>query len=200
VLAIALFPTASAAETCAPYVEEQSRWSSASFRAHRDAMTACPVSEETYRAVVQAWLASRVRDAAPLTSLSLGRAVDFPWLSHAIADAALASPHWASRAAIAKRGARDALAAPILRAGALRERLAVPFEGSSYVVTNVVYEKVLFGKASEHATHVPPGEGDVLVPFDAQLWLRLARRDSTAGETSSGPSATPAVAPSAGGR
>src|SRR5690349_7145145 len=103
-LAIALGCAKSAAETCAPYVEEQARWSSASFRPHRDAMTACSVSEETYRTVVQAWLAARGSDAAPLTSLSLGRAVDFPWLSHAIADAALASPHWASRAAIAKRG------------------------------------------------------------------------------------------------
>jgi hypothetical protein len=195
-LAITLGRTDAAATTCAPYVEEQARWSSASFRAHRDGLTTCTVSEETYRAVVQAWLAARGSDAAPLTSLSLGRAVDFPWLSHAIADAALASPGWVSRAADAKPGRRSALAAPILRAAALRARLAAPFEGSSYVVTNVVYEKVLFGKASEHATHVPPGDGDVMVPFDAQLWLRLAPRKSTTGETSDAPRGAPAVAPS----
>lgn len=163
-----------AGATCEPYVEEQPKWQSATLRPSRGALESCDVTEDAYHAVVKAWLAARAADAPQLDSLALGRAVSYPWLSRAIADAALASPGWAVRAAHAKPGRRSALAAPILRAPALRDRLALPFAGSRYVVTNLSYEKVLFGRASEHATNVPVGEGDVLVPFDAQLWLRLA--------------------------
>ena len=102
------------------------------------------------------------------------RGVWLRWLSRACADAAFARPEWASRATHAKPGRRDALAAAAQRIEALRDRLALPFAGSRYVVTNLSYEKVLFGKASEHATQILAGQGDVLVPFDAQLWLRLA--------------------------
>lgn len=181
VLVSALCSTAGVARAaCEPYVAEQPRWASASFRPHRDALQPCPVGEEVYGAVIGAWLSSRAADAPVVTSLSLGRAVDFPWLSQAIADAALASPGWAERARHAKPGQRDALAAPILRAPALRERLALAFAGSAYEVRAVSYEKVLFGRASEHATGVAAGEGDVLVPFDAMLWLRLVPRGTTA--------------------
>ncbi len=173
--AVALCSTAAVAgAACEPYVEEQPKWHSATFRPSRAALASCDVTEDAYRAVVGAWLAARAPDAPPLDTVALGRAVSYPWLSRAIADAALASPGWASRATHAKPGRRDALAAPVLRAPALRDRLALPFAGSRYVVTNLSYEKVLFGKASEHATQILAGQGDVLVPFDAQLWLRLA--------------------------
>jgi hypothetical protein len=169
---------------CEPYVEEQPKWSSATFRPGRDGLASCEVGEDAYRAVVQAWLAARPANAAPVDSLSLGRVVSYPWLSRAIADAALASPGWASRAAHARPGRRAALAAPVLRDPALRDRLAVPFSGSRWTVKNLSYEKVLFGPASEHASHVVAGDAGVLVPFDAQLWLRLAPRDdSTPPET-----------------
>lgn len=172
---VALCSTAAVAgAACEPYVEEQPKRRAATLRPSRGALESCDVAEDAYRAVVKAWLAARAPDAPPLDSLALGRAVSSPWLSRAIADAALASPGWESRAAHAKPGRRDALATPILRAPALRDRLALPFAGSRYVVTSLSYEKVLFGNASEHATQVPAGQGDVLVPFDAQLWLRLA--------------------------
>lgn len=181
---------------CEPYVEEQPRWRSATLHPGREALASCDVSEDAYRAVLQTWLATRGADAAPIDSLSLGRAVSFPWLSRAIVDAALASPGWASRAAHAKPGHRDALAAPILRDPALRDRLAAPFAGSRWIVKSLSYEKVLFGPAREHASHVPSAGADVMVPFDAQLWLRLApRADSTAPE-----SGAAALAPSVVGR
>ena len=181
---LCLTTAAPARAECAPYVEEQPKWHSATLRPGRAALASCEVSEDAYRAAVQAWLAARGADAVPLDSLSLGRAVSYPWLSRAIADAALASPGWASRAAHAKPGRRAALAAPILRDPALRDRLAAPFVGSRFTVESVSYEKVLFGTAAEHASHVAPADAGVLVPFDAQLWLRLAPRDdSTRSET-----------------
>lgn len=185
-----------AGAACEPSVEEQPRWHAATLRPGQNGLASCEVGEDAYRAVVRAWLAARGADAAPLDSLSLGRAVSYPWLSRAIADAALARPGWAKHATHAKPGRRDALAAPILRDAALRDRLAVPFEGSRWTVKNVSYEKVLFGEASRYASHAPPAEAAVLVPFDAQLWLRLApRTDSTASE-----SGAAALAPSADGR
>jgi hypothetical protein len=57
----------------------------------------------------------------------------------------------------------------------LLQRLAAPFEGTQYQVLRVTFEKVLFGRADEYASD--PGAGAVKVPFDAQLWLRLAPRE-----------------------
>ncbi len=42
------------------------------------------------------------------------------------------------------------------------------------MVQGLSFEKVLYGRADEHSSlH---GSGAVKVPFDAQLWLRLAPR------------------------
>lgn len=157
---------------CTPFIEEHPTGASASFRPHTSAFENCEVSEPTYRQVVSEWLRTRPAGAAPVSSLSLGRAVAFPWLSRYIADAALQSPGWAERVVRARSGERDKLAAAILLDAALRQRLAVPFEGTQYVVLSVSFEKVLYGRADEYSSDKRAGA--VRVPFDAQLWLRLA--------------------------
>lgn len=159
---------------CEPFVEEHPGRTSASFRPNTNAFDRCPVSEHDYHAVVRAWLGSRAPEDDGITSLSLGRAVSFPWLSRYIADAALQSPQWAARVREARPGTRDKLAVDVLQDPALLKRLAVPFEGSRYEVTRISFEKVLFGRADEYSS--TKSAGAVLVPFDAQLWLRLAVR------------------------
>ena len=157
---------------CSPFIEEHPQYASASFRAHTTAFEHCPVSEPTYQRVVSQWLQARSPDLPVLQSLSLGRAVDFPWLSRHIAESALKLPRWKALVAATPRGRLDALAVRIFQDPALRGRLATPFENSGYLVTAVTYEKVLYGKARDHASH----GGATMVPFDAQLWLRLAPR------------------------
>lgn len=163
------------APACEPFIEEHPGWASASFRPHRNAFERCDVSEPVYRTVVAEWLRARARGHGELASLSLGRAVSFPWLSRHIADAALRIPGWAGRVARARTGERDRLAAEAIRDPDLLRRLAAPFEGSPYVVASVSFEKALFGPADRHSSSEDAGA--VMVPFDAQLWLRLAPRN-----------------------
>ena len=160
------------AAACTPYIEEQPVSNSASFRPHPTAFEHCEVSEATYQEVVADWLRTRPADAAPISSLSLGRAVDFPWISRHVADAALQSPGWAARISRARVGEREQLARPALLDPVLLKRLARPFEGTPYKLERLAYEKVLFGSAGEHSSN--KAAGAVKVPFDAQLWLRLA--------------------------
>ncbi|MGE5154865.1 MAG: hypothetical protein ACM3ST_12735 [Bdellovibrio bacteriovorus] len=157
---------------CKPFIEEHADGSQASFRAHANAFEDCPVSEETYRRILGEWLRARSGEPASLRSLSLGRAVAFPWVSRHIADAALRLPNWAAEVSAVRPGRRDALAAAAIRDPALIRRLAAPFEGSSYLVLGLAFEKMLYGRAVEHASRGDAGA--TLVPFDAQLWLRLA--------------------------
>jgi hypothetical protein len=66
----------------------------------------------------------------------------------------------------APRGAeRDRLLATLLQNPAFLKRLGEPLEGTPYELRSVTYEKVLW--RSVEGTEVP---------FDAQLWLRLAPR------------------------
>lgn len=159
---------------CRPFIEEHQNGSYGTFRAHTNAFEDCPVSEATYRQVVTAWLQSRSGESANFTSLSLGRAVAFPWVSQHIADAALRLPNWAAQVSSVRPGRRDGLAAAAIRDPALLKRLAAPFEGSRYVVLGVAFEKVLYGRADTHSSRRDAGA--TRVPFDAQLWLRLAPR------------------------
>ncbi|MCB1897273.1 MAG: hypothetical protein H6945_09780 [Zoogloeaceae bacterium] len=160
---------------CEPYVEEPADRSYGRLRPHINALEACEVSEEGYRAVVRGWLRNRAADAPRLTSLALGRAVAYPWISRHLADAALRQPGWAAQVKATPRGRRDALATTAIRDPALLVRLAEPFAASRYEVTGVSFEKVLYGKASRYSSRRDAGE--TLVPFDAQLWLTLAPRD-----------------------
>ncbi len=161
------------AQPCAPFIEEHPQQTTAVFRKHTDAFTECPVSEASYQQILRQWLQARATNLPPLTGVSLGRAVDFPWLSRLIADTALKVPAWQSLIIATPRGRLHALAARVFENAELRARLAEPFAGSGYTVIGLSYEKVLYGKASDHATD---RRDDTLVPFDAQVWLQLTPR------------------------
>jgi hypothetical protein len=173
-----------AADACAPFIEERPAWASASFRPHNSAFEACSIDEELYRQVIADWLQQQPATRPDITSLSLGRAADFPWISRFIADAALLTPNGAVTAAQSRISERDHLARSSLHDPALLQRLAAPFADSRYTVIGLSYEKVLFGPADKHAS--PPvlqasstrGGAALEVPYDAQLWLRLAPRNT----------------------
>ena len=160
---------------CSPFVEVHASGTSATLRPDASAFERCTIDEPTYRRVVSEWLRSR---PAGILALSLGRAVSYPWLSAHIADSALAAPGWAARISRARGGERDKLAAEVLGDPALLGRLAVAFEGTPYAVTRVSFEKILFGRADEHSSG--RNTGPVLVPFDAQLWLRISSKERNA--------------------
>jgi hypothetical protein len=163
-----------AGEACAPYVQEHPGWQSASFRVHTDAFKHCPVSEVSYREVLASWLRNRPAGEPLLKSLSLGRAVDFPWISEYLVRAALADRRWDAHRGRLRTGDLNGWVASTLSAPLMIQRLAAPFFGTGYAVTSVSVEKVLVGEAEGLVRGAaPPG---LRVPFDAQLWLRLAPR------------------------
>jgi hypothetical protein len=163
---------------CVPFIEEAPSGGSASLRADASSAASCRVDEAAYRQVIVQWLQERPRSAGPVSSLALGRAQQYPWLSQHIAGAALASPGWASRVAGASAGERDRLAGFVFKDPQLVQRLGVPFEAAGYRVLGVGHEKLLFGRADVHvAGTAGAAAGAVPVPFDAQLWLRLAPRN-----------------------
>ena len=171
ILFAALLNAAQLAAACAPFIEEHANSPSASFRTHTADAIQCEVAEEEYRRVVEHWLRNRPPGAAALFSLSLGRAERFPWISRHLADIALQSEDWRTRVARGSSGRQNAFVAAILSEPVFLRRLSVPFEESQYSVLSVSVEKVLVGPASKHfPAH---RRSNAMVPFDAQVWLRL---------------------------
>ena len=157
---------------CVPHIEEHANSPSASFRPHTSASAGCEVSEHEYRRVVNHWLQNRAPGAAALSSLSLGRAEKFPWISQHLADAALHSEEWRTRAARGSAARQNSFVAATLSKPVFLRRLSLPFEGTSYSVLDVSVEKVLVGPASQYSS--TNRTSNARVPFDAQVWLRLA--------------------------
>ena len=77
-------------------------------------------------------------------------------------------PHIEEQARRAPRGSeRDRLVATLLQHPALLKRLGEPLEGTPYELRSVTYEKVLWRLDADRGAEIP---------YDAQLWLRLAPR------------------------
>jgi hypothetical protein len=123
----------------------------------------CPLDEAAYARLVRDWL--RGRGTAPRT-LALGRVEAQPWLAAALAAAAAADRRWRTEGPGAAPATHNRLVAALLSEPAMLARLSAPFAGSGLAVVSVAAEKVLVGPASG----APP------LPYDAQIWLRLAPR------------------------
>lgn len=173
-LMLCLVGAPSIAQVCTPSIEEHSASRSATFRPHSSVFEACDVSEKAYRQVIRNWLQTRPSSSTPLSSLSLGRAEAFPWISRYLADAALQRPEWGRSISRGSPGEHNSFVADLLSEPTFLKRLDEPFDGTTYTVVGVSVEKVLIGKAREHASAVAPPAARV--PFDAQLWLRVAPR------------------------
>jgi hypothetical protein len=156
-------PLSADPEACAPRIEENWRWKTASLRVGEG----CTVDEESFREAVAAWLKERRADA-PLTGLFLGRAVGLPWVSHQIAAAALQSESWRARTETTDE---FALVTSFLSEPAFLNRLAEPFAGSGYAIESISVEKILVGEAAD----VVPGHTGppARVPYDALVSVRL---------------------------
>lgn len=159
-------------EVCAPRVEAHADGATAALRPHDSDLVRCTLDEPGYRRTVAAWLAQRPAAAPPLRGMSLGRAVNLPWVSQHLARAALADPRWDAARGRPRQGDINALAAAILSAPDLRERLDAPLAGTPWTVRAVSVEKVLVARTQD----VLPGAGKGRIPYDAQLWLVIDRR------------------------
>lgn len=187
-LALLLAATQPAA-ACEPHVEQLRDPARAALRVDRSALTRCTLGEADYRRVVGEWLASRDDAAAALSSLALGRAMDHPWIARHLLAAAARSSEWTPRLARATTAAHNRFVAQVLAAPDFLPRLDAPFAGTAYRVEGITVEKVLLGPPAGIAP--APADSGRALPYDAQLWLRLAPRRA-AGSGSEGTSPPPA--------
>ena len=159
---------------CEPHVEQLRDPAHAALRVDRSALAHCTLDEADYRRVVGEWLASRDEAAAALSSLALGRAVDHPWIARHLLAAAARSSEWTPRLAHATAAEHNRFVARLLAAPDFLQRLDAPFAGTAYRVERITVEKVLLGPPGGSAP--APADSRRVLPYDAQLWLRLVPR------------------------
>ncbi len=142
-----------------------------------------PLSLDVVQAALPTLLSSLFPgDALPdaVRLLSAPRIETLPWLSERLALAAATDRDWDATRGKARRGHENAVVGALLQRDDLARELAAPFARYGLVATSVSVEKVLVGRASQlpfadrlRAAGVKDG---ARLPFDAQLWLRFARR------------------------
>ena len=162
---------ASAGNACSPYVEEQPKWHTATFRPHTDAFLDCPVSEETYRRVVSDWTNSSDADTGELDSFGLGRAVQYPWISKLIAETALTHRDWDVSSGKSMIYSDNEFVNKMLSQPEVLSRLQIPFNPGPYIIARVTVEKVLIDEVGKVLPDQTPV--NARIPFDAILWLHL---------------------------
>lgn len=174
-----LLAAALPAPACEPHVEQLRDPALAALRVHRSAFAHCTLDEADYRRVVGEWLASRDEAAAALSSLALGRAVGHPWIARHLLTAAARSSEWTPRLAHATAAEHNRFVARLLAAPDFLQRLDAPFAGTAYRVERIIVEKVLLGPPGGRAP--APADSRRVLPYDAQLWLRLVPRRAAGG-------------------
>jgi hypothetical protein len=147
-----------AESACQPHIDTSSP--TPRLRVHYADTGACTIDEARYRAVVSAWL-----DASSVTppGLLLGRVIDLPWIADYLAAAAAADRAWSQIERADTVGMNRAVAR-LLMQPEFKPRLEQPFVHRGLRLTSVAVEKVL----------VETAHSGMLLPFDAQLSLRLA--------------------------
>ncbi len=129
----------------------------------------CPLGFSSTHGAVRAILA-HAGEARELC-LAFGRIVEYPWLSALLARQASSSRRWDPAAGRPLEGTENAYVAAALRG--MPEFTAL-FD--SWRILGVSVEKVLRRPARELSLPAgAPLPGSALLPYDAQLWVRLAR-------------------------
>ena len=156
------------ATECRPHIEEHDGF--IQFRAHADAFSDCPVSEDVFRQVLADWAAQR-DVARKLESLFLGRAVRYPWLSREIARRALRHEDWNADGGRADNRHVNDLVSHLLSAPSLLSVLSQALQQSGLRFSAASVEKVLVADAK--TVLGDDYSSTQRVPYDALIWLHI---------------------------
>jgi hypothetical protein len=160
---------------CALSLEAAANWPTLRLRAGHPEHRPCFIDKA---AVVQV-LTKAFAEIHPslayrkFTSLALGRLIDYPWLVRFLALQAVQDPHWNITAGKPRRIHVNRYVADALSSAEIIREIEAPLREHGYRITGVSVEKVLIGGFE----NVPQWEGSELkgkIPFDAQVWFRLA--------------------------
>jgi hypothetical protein len=161
---------------CSLSVEADNEWHTLRLRAHHPCYKGCNIAQNDMVSTLAAAFSKTELPAltGEYSSLFLGRLIDYPWLAHTLATAAYHDPAWN-----AKKGKPITLEINHYVARVLHNpELLAPIENvmarHGYRISGVSVEKVLVGDFRD----LPFYEGKTragLIPFDAQVWLRLRK-------------------------
>jgi hypothetical protein len=161
---------------CHLTVEQDSERRHLRLRAHHPKYRDCRVTrDEMVSALERAF--SRIDSGgveADHSSLFLGRLIDYPWMSQYLATTAHRDPGWNSSKGKPEGMGINQYVARLLFRQELMDQIEGVFEHARRRVTGVMVEKVLVARLRD----VPLYRGDITpgkVPYDAQVWLTLAR-------------------------
>ena len=162
-----------AKEECTPTLQVESG-ETLRLRPHVNELRACTLDEAAFRGLVARWVLESHADDVQPRWLFAGRLVQMPWLSRRLAAAALADPAWDGGRGRPRSGNDNSFVAALLSTPALLQPVADAFSGSRHAVVAATVEKVLIGPAADIDVALSPPQA--LLPFDAQVWYRLAPR------------------------
>jgi hypothetical protein len=165
---------------CDLAVEAYDEWHTLRLRAHHPKYKGCHIDEASVARILSAafFRGGPLKPAGNYSSLSIGRLIDYPWLSQYLATTAFRDAGWNS-----KRGKPVAMdinkyVSELLSKKELTGQIEAALEKGGYRVAGVAVEKVLVGGFRE----VPLYQGEMhpgRVPYDAQVWFRLERIETT---------------------
>lgn len=163
---------------CRLTVEADDQWHSLILRALHPRYKNCRIGQDSMLQILRGALSEDAAAKAEglYSSLFIGRIIDYPWLSQYLATTAWHDRGWDAKSGRPRSLEINTFVAALLSRRELLARLAPAFSDSGYEIAGVSVEKVLVGTFRDvpdyaGATQVQAGR----VPFDAMLWLRLAR-------------------------
>jgi hypothetical protein len=160
---------------CTLSLEAAANWPALRLRAGHPAHRPCFIEKATVIQVLRQAFSEPHPILIPrtFTSLALGRLIDYPWLVRFLALQAAQDPHWDKSAGKPRRVHVNRYVADVLSAAEIIREIEAPLREQGYRITGVSVEKVLVGGFENVPGWEGPGRKGK-IPFDAQVWFRLA--------------------------
>jgi hypothetical protein len=164
---------------CALTVEANESQRTLRLRAHHPRYRSCEIDRGSVVAVLAEAFSGEAppKSEAGYSSLYFGRLIDFPWLSRALAASAARDPAWDPKRGKPASVDVNKYVARTISGMELVAELDATLAMGGYRVAGVSVEKVLVGSFRDVPSYRGEELGEELhgrVPFDAQVWFRLA--------------------------
>ncbi len=160
---------------CTLSAESNDQWHTLRLRAHHPSGKNCLIDQGAMASVLGTALsnADSAKFSGKFNSLFIGRLIDYPWLSQALAVAASKDRGWDRIRGKPMNKDINGYVAKILAGRDMAAPLNAALAKAHYKVKSITVEKVLVGRFRDVPLYRDKTAA-ALVPYDAQVWYRLA--------------------------
>jgi hypothetical protein len=164
---------------CTLSIEADEEWRTLRLRAHHPRYQPCNVNQESVLSLLASAFAKTEPPAlqGEYTSLFIGRLIDYPWLSHYLAETAHRDKRWNRKRGLPIKMGINRYTAGLLFNLDLLKPIQTELGKHGYRIAGVSVEKVLVGRASNLPGPTRKNLAGRL-PFDAQVWLQLRKKQN----------------------